>query len=298
MIIAHNSSLVGNNPVIEKINVGFTNLVYKIDNKYILKICEKVENENSFQNEIKFYLENNGNNNIPVLYSYSIDKSEIPCFYEIIELLDGISLYSIWHTFNESSREDVVRQLCDILKSFHKELGCFYSWPQYIKENVSKHLEIVCGKGLLSDGEVLLVQSAIKNFDIYLASNSFSFVHNDIHFDNIIYNGEVIKIIDFERSLYAPFDYEFGLFFRMVKTPWKFASEETEKYVKQEDYESIIGYIKKYYPEVFEVSYLKERLAIYDLCYDLELYCSYPNSLELKKQILDSTNIIINNDMF
>ena len=55
-------------------------------------------------------------------------------------------------------------------------------------------------------------------------------IHNDLHFDNIFYKDGKIKIIDFERSMYAPKDFELDILYRMIRKPWKFASEETEQY--------------------------------------------------------------------
>ena len=44
-ILKENILLFGSNPKVEKINVGFTNTIYIVNNKYIIKICTKQENE-------------------------------------------------------------------------------------------------------------------------------------------------------------------------------------------------------------------------------------------------------------
>ena len=80
---------------------------------YIIKICTNPDNEKSFKKEIIFYNSNKGNGLIPKLYYSSIDKDNIPYYYEIIEKVEGISLFSVWHILNESQREDVIHQLCD-----------------------------------------------------------------------------------------------------------------------------------------------------------------------------------------
>ncbi len=38
-IVQVNSNIFGTNPIIEKINVGFTNTIYKINDSFIVKIC-------------------------------------------------------------------------------------------------------------------------------------------------------------------------------------------------------------------------------------------------------------------
>ncbi len=63
---------------------------------------------------------------------------------------------------------------------------------------------------------------------------------HDLHFDNILITKNMnIKIIDFERSMSAPIDFELDIFFRMIDMPWKFTSESTEKFIKPEDYINI-----------------------------------------------------------
>ena len=74
-ILEVNSNLFGNNPSVEKINVGFTNTIYKVNDLYIVKICINNSNEVNFINEIDFYIKNKNNNLIPKLY-YS-DTSKI-----------------------------------------------------------------------------------------------------------------------------------------------------------------------------------------------------------------------------
>ncbi len=108
-ILKQNTTLFGINPTVEKINVGFTNTIYNINNSFIVKICTNSNNEDKFQKEIDFYKTNEENNLIPKLYYSSIDKKDIPYFYEIIEKVDGVSLYNVWHTFSEEQREEIIK---------------------------------------------------------------------------------------------------------------------------------------------------------------------------------------------
>ena len=41
-IIKLNEDIFGKNPNVEKINVGFTNAIYNVNNKFIIKICTNV----------------------------------------------------------------------------------------------------------------------------------------------------------------------------------------------------------------------------------------------------------------
>lgn len=55
----------------------------------------------------------------------------------------------------------------------------------------------------------------------------------------------------------------------MVRNPKKFANERMEAYVVIKDYQEILPIFKKVYPELFDFTYLEERLYIYAFFYTL-----------------------------
>ena len=295
-IVEKNVDLFGLNPIIEKINVGFTNTIYKVNDCYIIKICTNIDNEKNFIKEIEFYKSNKDNSLIPKLFYSSIDKSDIPYFYEIIEKVKGVSLYNIWHTFSEEQREDVIRQLCETMKQIHNNKGDSYDWIDALKNKFIPLFNQAKEKNILTKEEIEILEKVYSNFDKYLQSNEFVLVHNDMHFDNIFINNGKIKIIDFERSMYAPRDYELDILYRMIRKPWKFASEEAEGYVDEGQYSNIMLYIEKYYPELINIDNLYIRLAIYDVIYFLKHYVEHPEYEDLKEDVLKAVNIIISNN--
>ena len=132
-IIKENKNLFGNSNKIERINIGFTNTIYNINDTYIIKICTDKNNEDKFKNEINFYIQNKNNSLIPKLYKYNLDKKTIPYYYEIIEKISGVSLYNVWHKYTESEREMIIKQLCEAMKLIHQNKGEKYSWSDYHK---------------------------------------------------------------------------------------------------------------------------------------------------------------------
>ena len=292
-ILKENKELLGETPILERINVGFTNTIYIVNNEYILKICMKEGNEKDFLKEIEFYQSNPENHLIPRLYKASTDKKSIPYYYEILEKVEGVSLYNVWHTLSEKEREYIIKQLCTAMKSFHKNCGKKQDWEKEIKNQFNNSYEQAKKRNLLSKEEIDLLDKAYLNFSKYLDSNEFVLVHNDLHFDNIIYHNGKIKLIDFERSIFAPKDFELDILYRMIRKPWKFASEETESFVKASDYENIMIYIEKYYPELIHTKYLYQRLAIYDIVYFLKQYIEYPHVKELEGDIMKAVGLIL-----
>lgn len=290
LIVRNNELLFGTNPSIEKINVGFTNTLYKINDSYIVKICTDIDNEEAFKKEISFYSSNKDNTLIPKLYYSSTDKKDVPYIYEILEKINGVSLYNVWHTYTEKQRENIIRQLCDAMKQMHNIKGRRYNWLEYMKKKFNLLYEQAKKLNIFNDGEQGLLNQAYSSFDKYLESNEFVLVHNDLHFDNILVDNGKIKIIDFERSMYAPRDFELDIFYRMIRKPWKFASEETEKYTEISQYSNIMLYVNKYYPELINTPNLHERLRIYDMVYFLEQLIEYPELDELKNDVLIAAN--------
>lgn len=286
IILKQNITLFGINPKVEKINVGFTNTIYNINDSFIVKICTNINNENEFQKEIDFYKINEENSLIPKLYYSSINKKDIPYFYEIIEKVDGVSLYNVWHTFNEEQREEIIKQLCIAMKCIHSNTGESYDWIKKIKDQFVSLYEKAKQLNIFSEEEQRLLDCAYVKFEKYLEFNEFVLIHNDLHFDNIFFNDGKIKLIDFERSMYAPRDFELDIIYRMIRKPWKFASDETEQYTNSSDYLNIMSYIEKYYPELVNIPNLYKRLAIYDIVYFLKHLIQYPDIEELKNDIL------------
>lgn len=291
-IIEKHISLFKNISKVEKINVGFTNIIYNINDLFIVKICINSDNEKNFKKEIDFYKANEENDLIPKLYYFSINKEDVPYFYEILEKVEGVSLYNVWHTFSEEQREEIVEQLCIAMKQIHSNVGESYDWTNKIKRQFILLYENAKELNIFSKEEQELLDYAYSKFEKYLESTDFVLVHNDLHFDNIFYKDGKIKLIDFERSMYAPRDYELDILYRMIRKPWKFASEETEQYTDSSDYTNIMLYIEKHYPKLLDLPNLSQRLAIYDMVYFLKHLVKNPEIEELKNDVISAAKIV------
>ena len=199
-IIKQNSQLFGDNPQIKKINVGFTNTIFVVNDLYIIKICTNEDNENNFKNEINFYKENIGNNLFPKLYVSDISKKDVPYCYEIIEKIDGISLYNVWHTFSDDESENIIKQLCEAMKSIHsnKSKGQNFDWNNYLQNQFTELYSKTKTLNVFTEQEQKLIEYAFSKFSKYLKKEEeLVLVHNDLHFDNMFYKDGKIKIIDF-----------------------------------------------------------------------------------------------------
>ena len=98
-------------------------------------------------------------------------------------------------------------------------------------------------------------------------NNTFGLVYNDAHFDNFIYDNGKLSLIDFDRVRVCPIDYEMLIFKTMCDNPSKFASEEDEENIKDEDYLDIYEQFKAEYPEMFQNKNVETRIAVYQFNY-------------------------------
>ena len=93
--------------------------------------------------------------------------------------------------------------------------------------------------------------------------------------------------------MYAPRDFELDIFYRMIRKPWKFASEETEDYTDVSQYLNIMSYVSQFSPELINTPNLYERLGIYDMVYFLAQLVRHPELDELKVDVLSATNVVL-----
>lgn len=290
-IIKGNFDIFGKEYTFNEVNSGFNNTIFEVNNKYIIKICSNEEMEEKFDTEYNFYVKNSSNPNIPKLYKYDKSKKIVTFVYEIIEKVDGKTLYYFWYKMSEEKREDIIKNIVNIIRKMHKERYEGYNFASRIKEQVIKNFKE--SKVIFSKDEIKVLQDSLKLYDEILSDNRFATIHNDLHFDNILYNNENLKIIDFNDSKIAPIDYDLRILYMCQSAPWKWANTEMDPYQKCDDYINIFDYVKKYYSELNDIKYLDLRMVIYEILNYIE-YLPRFKDMEAKKRVVELSNELIN----
>lgn len=279
---------------ISKATSGFTNLVYFIDDKYVIKLSndtlikKKLEKETSIYKNIK----------LTCIPKYVASGNENNYQYLIITKVSGKSLYSIWHTLSTIDRQNCIKQIAQILKSFNSQDTQFLSheykdldFITYITNELKAKLKDLTQMGY-----------EIKHLDDFIShklpkllnDNIYGLVYNDAHFDNFIYNNGKLTLIDFDRVRACPIDYEMLIFKTMCENPCKFASEEDEEHIKIEDYADIYETFKKEYPEMFTNKNVEKRIFIYQFNYLIGQAIKCKDN-DFIKQLLSDFNKVISN---
>jgi len=281
---------------IEKATSGFTNLVYFVDDKYVIKMSKDKSIKQKLDKEISIYK----NIIIDCIPKYIASGMIEDYKYLIITKVRGKSLYSIWHTLTQDERRIVVKQIANILKQFNGADYNFlnseyvdFDWVDYMKKELSTKVVVLSEiMGLNAQN----VDNFIKNdLERLFGENEFSLVYNDAHFDNFIYDNGRLSLIDFDRVRVCPIDYEMLIFKTMCDNPSKFASEADEDKIKDEDYIGIYEQFKVEYPEIFKNKDVEKRIAVYQFNYLMGQAIKCKNH-KWANELLEKFNNLIDNE--
>lgn len=284
-VIIDNNDYLDNN--YKLINSGFTNTIYEVG-KYIVRICTDYNNEDRFKHEIDFYIKYSNNKYIPKLYSYDISKSKIQYYYEIIEKIDGNTLYEVWYKLDSNERLDIVKKIINILRTFHSISVKEYDFNKYIKDEINS---IIIDSNLSLD----IFNDLFDMCDIFFKENKFGIIHNDIHFDNFIYSNDNIRLIDFERYMVGSIDYDFKRLSMYSIMPWLWASADSDMLTVESDYQDLIDMFLNNYEELNSIPFIKERLEVYSI---IELLYQYKNTKKIDRLELVKNKIKVLSDKY
>ena len=273
--------------------------MFSVNNKYIIKVCTNKDKENTFDKEYEFYTKNKDNKFIPKLYKYDNSKEHVPYVYEIMEQLPGKTLYYYYYKMTEKEKETTIKKIVEVVKELHKNrypanTNSTSTWLEEIKSTVTKNLENV--NQLFTKEEYKMIKKSLNLYDKYLLEDvQYALLHNDLHFDNILYNNEEVKIIDFNDTLIAPIDYEFRIIYQMQQEPWRWADIVMDPYQKPKDYKNIFTYVKKYYQELSNIKYLEERQIIYKILGASKDLQKYKNK-DIIDKVINCSKLLIERD--
>ncbi|MFH1376927.1 MAG: phosphotransferase [Candidatus Woesearchaeota archaeon] len=281
---------------IKKIEIGFTNKVYSINDKFILKVCEDEDNEEKFEREVFFY--NFFKNKIPSpkIKVFDNSKKTYGKLFMIYPKIKGDTLYSKWHLLSNDKRKNIIKQLCKVLIIINKspsdkflekfKVNSSDNWHDKILNQIQNSLKKIEQKKLLSFEFIQSIKKFINNNHNVLKEQKIALVYWDVHFDNIlIQDTKIVGILDFERTELSSIDFTLSVIKKMVEHPKKYMSEEFEKFAKKEDYAHLLDWFQEFYPELFNFQNLDKRLDFYSIKHDLDILPDWPNSKELKQMI-------------
>ncbi len=281
---------------VQKLNVGFSNDVYSVDDKYILKVCKSTEDEINLGKEV--YLCKLFKDIVPApkVIAFDTSKKFLDRHFIIYQKIAGENLYTQWHLYDDTQRKNIIKQICGMLKEINSisyvdfaqkfNIDVNVGWEDNINNRINDWLDKIAEKQILSlDVMYKIRQYLNKNKDV-LKEQEMALTYWDVHFDNfLVHDAKIVGMLDFERTEIASIDYALDIIRRTVSFPKKYASEESEKYIVDDDYKNLMEWYKDYYPELFDFKNLDKRLDIYSIERRLGDIYYYPEATEPRQDL-------------
>ncbi len=260
---------------------GQVNLIYKVDNKFILRIGRDSDSALRLKHETETFEALKGRVPIPeIVYFGEYEGST----YQIQKFIDGELLTRIWTTIKPTQKEDLVKEMISYLKNLHQiyfsDFGLQYSnknygcWADYWEDKIDRiktrlhKIETYLPEDLLD----LVFEYFNKNKRL-LENDGAVFVHGDFWPGNIlVHKGRVSGFLDFEFAIQAPKEYELLSLETFCLYPNDY--EEQERFTTA-DFADLAILVKKYYPEIFETQNLRKKLDLYQMIKAIDSHVSY-----------------------
>lgn len=197
--------------------------------------------------------------------------------YLVLEKIPGRSLSNDWLDMSDEQRERIIEELAKQLKIFHSVKFGNYIIPALVSNTPSINLREavknstkfnLINKNVLKP-EFLKEFEYLENFYqqheyILDEQDTAVFVFNDIHLENIIWDGkELTGIIDFDWVCQAPKDYELWKIIDVTREPRFTVDGELKPLVEGYQMTKEFAHLKKHYSELFETKDLPNRIRLF-----------------------------------
>jgi aminoglycoside phosphotransferase (APT) family kinase protein len=271
---------IGSVNQIEKIDVGFSNYIYSVDDKYILKAAKSEGDNQYLQREIYICGVFNGKLPAPTIIHADISKQVLDRVFIIYQKIQGSNLYMKWHEFSVEERRKVVSDICSYLKIINStpyeeyakkfNIDTSRSWCDQVVTKINGHMAEIERQQLLEQALIDTIKGFVNDNKHVLEEQKIALTYYDPHFDNfIVQDKKVAGMLDFERTEVFSIDYVLDLVKRMVDRPKKYASAAAEQFIAPQDYADLLTWYKEFYPELFNFSDMDMRLTIYSIAQEL-----------------------------
>jgi aminoglycoside phosphotransferase (APT) family kinase protein len=181
-----------------------------------------------------------------------------------------------------TTREWWMLQWTEALRAIHQErfpkpgelpegrLKEYPSWRNYIESRIRKRLDSLMRIPAMDRNLIIAAERYLRRQAPVLEDGPFCLIHRDLHFGNVLVSGpHLAAILDFELAEVGPPDYELDTIFRFLRYPSQYVRGTPPHRVTPQRFASVWFRLRRGYPELFAVSHLRERLALYALDHDL-----------------------------
>jgi hypothetical protein len=199
------------------------------------------------------------------------------------ELPASVPLYQAWVDAEPGAEDELIDALARSMRALHAvdlppELGAPAPWTDGLPPAGGPPVEATAMPDLIRDfvidartaaampgptGDRIL--ELLDRIEDALSSEPARTVHTDLGFDNAMWDGEQVWLLDLEWCCTAPADYELVHILRYCHQPETAVEPAWRDKVAGKDHARIPVALEQSYPELFSHPRLTERLLVYGL---------------------------------
>lgn len=189
----------------------------------------------------------------------------------VLRRVPGQELSRTWPAMSDRQRREAITALGRALKRLHS-VDPFAAGLDAPPIPVEPAIDVLARVARLPHVETGLIRDAAELLTSTMGAldqRPTALIHGDLHFENVLWDGErLTAIIDWEWARAAAADEELDVLMHSLANPALHVSTDYAASVSRQDYECVTGWLRAAYPELFAHPRLAERLTTYRLAYD------------------------------
>lgn len=269
---------------IEVLTGGQVNQVYRVNDALIVRVGARADAFSRLEHETALLRRFAGKMPVPEVLAFGQHEGHI---YQIQQAVPGQKLYLLWKNLRPVVQEEIVAQLAGALKTLHSTPGDhfglarpdaprFETWVDFLSAKFRQTLDELRELNIaMAPGFVEQAAEYFESHKHVLSHGVPALIHGDLTLVNLLAEERRLSsLLDFEFAAYAPIDYELWTLEAFCLYPNDWAEEDNEVYCTA-DFAGIFPLLRRYYPALFEVDHLRERLDLYHLDATLGSYLSW-----------------------
>ncbi|MCH7789260.1 MAG: aminoglycoside phosphotransferase family protein [Acidobacteria bacterium] len=198
--------------------------------------------------------------------------------WQVAERVAGNPLSRVWTAMGSDERDRAMARLARSLKALHDsdapaglERGTALQLVDVASDHLRESALEVSRRRLLRPSAAFAVEHFIETHEAALAyaPPAHKLIHGDLVFENIMWDGREIYLLDFEFCRSAPRDVDLDILLRFCGYPQLHAPPDVAATLNASQFSDVPRRLQTSYPELFCGDYLFDRLRLYALGFEL-----------------------------
>lgn len=205
--------------------------------------------------------------------------------YIITKKVPGVPLRDIYTKLTSEQKDKIIEKIAIKLRALHAlNIGRkTENEEQELIESAYKEALQALPPNLLSP-ELSFVGSCL--LPAIVRKQVLRFTHGDLHLGNILVDGDTVEFVDYANAGVASIDRDGYTFARLVREVGK---QGASRLVHKRDLVDAEKRLRRFYPEMYDFAYYKQRVAIQEFIATVGSYwvlSKKPNLNRVKKQLV------------